>query len=463
MLRPQVAPGSGLADNPTSCWARVQWAFSLRRLRTAGPESRLLRRPMGSRLDRMKVLWISQNVPYPPKSGVLLRNYNLIRLTSRFAAIDLIAIVKKNAMPSSYAEMAVPELLKLCSSVQTVRLPAEESRIHFMWVLLKSLFTNAPFTVNWAMASTLKKALDKAVSGTNYDLVYFDSVSLADYRHYVTSAARVLNHHNIESQLFERRIAYERNPLKRLYLRLEARKLRRCEAAVVGEFDSNLMVSSLDALRLGEFCPGTKTALVANGVDVDYFRSSDAAAAEPGHLIMVSGMNWFPNLDAVLYMMETIWPVLVRTTPSVRLTIVGARPPQRVTELAARDPRITVTGFVDDIRPYMDRAQVYLCPMRDGGGTRLKILDALSMGKPIVATTMALEGIDVEPEQEVLVGDTCDAFVAQIQRLMRDQALRQRLSANGRAFVERWFSWEVIGQELETAFREAVARKRRHD
>ena len=409
----------------------------------------------------MKVLWISQNVPYPPKSGVLLRNYNLIRLTSQFAAIDLVAIVKKNAMPSSYAEMAVPELLKFCSSVQPVRLPTEESRFHFWWVLLKSLFTKAPFTVNWASAPVLEEVLGRALSGTIYDLVYFDSISLAGYRQLMTSGARVLNHHNIESQLFERRIAYERNPLKRLYLRLEATKLRRYEAAVVGEFDLNLVVSSLDALRLGEFCAGATTALVANGVDIDYFRPSDAASAEPGHLIMVSGMNWFPNLDAVLYMIESIWPILTSATPGVRLTIVGARPPRHVTELAAKDSRITVTGFVDDIRPYMDRAQIYLCPMRDGGGTRLKVLDALSMGKPIVATTMALEGIGVVPEQDVLVGDTPEVFVRQIQRLIQDQALRQRLSTNGRTFVEQRFSWEVIGQQLQGAFRDAVAARHR--
>ena len=409
----------------------------------------------------MKVLWVSQNVPFPPKSGVLLRNYNLVRLASQFAAVDLVAIVKKNAMPASYAEIAVPELLKFCSTVQPVRLPAEESRLAFWWVLLKSLFTKNPFTVNWASAPVLEDVLGQALSGTTYDLVYFDSISLAEYRHLLTSSAGVLNHHNIESQLFDRRIEYERNPLKRLYLRLEARKLRRYEAAVVGEFDSNLVVSSLDAVRLGEFCAGATTALVPNGVDIDYFRPSDEASAEPGHLIMVSGMNWFPNLDAVLYMIESIWPMLTAAMPDVRLTIVGARPPRRVTELAARDPRITATGFVDDIRPYMDRAQVYLCPMRDGGGTRLKVLDALSMGKPIVATTMALEGIDVVPEHDVLVGDTPEEFVTQIQRLLRDQTLRRRLSANGRAFVEQRFSWDVVGDQLQAAFRDAVASRRR--
>src|SRR5690606_24689574 len=128
-----------------------------------------------------------------------------------------------------------------------------------------------------------------------------------------------------------------------------------------------------------EICPGARTTVLANGVDVDYFqRRTPQSAVEPGHLIMVSGMNWFPNRDAVLLMAEKIWPELTKVMPEARLTIVGASPPQAILDLAARDPRVTVTGFVDDVRPYMEKAQVYLCPMRDGGGTRLKILDALS-------------------------------------------------------------------------------------
>jgi glycosyltransferase involved in cell wall biosynthesis len=405
----------------------------------------------------MKVLWISQNIPYPPKSGVLLRNYNLIRQASRFAEIDLVAIAKRTVLPGSYGKEALSELGKLCSVVETVRLQAEESRIQLWMLLLKSLFSATSFTVNWAASKTLRDVLERRLASATYDLVYFDSISLARYRKLVVGPRRVLNHHNIESQLFSRRIAYERNPLLRFYLRLEAAKLRRYEAAVAGEFDANLVVSDLDASRLSEIRPGVRTAVVANGVDTGYFRPSDNALAEPGHLIMVSGMSWFPNLDAVLFMTGTIWPLLTSVLPNVRLTIIGASPPQRVKDLEARDSRITVTGFVDDIRPYMDRAQVYLCPMRDGGGTRLKILDALSMGKPIVGTTIALEGIDVTPEKEVLVGDTPDAFVRQIRRLVEDASLRERVSSNARSFVEKRFSWEVIGGNMERLFRDLTA------
>ncbi len=410
----------------------------------------------------MKVLWISQNVPFPPKTGVLLRNYNLIRLASRFATVDLVAIAKKTVLPSSYAEAAIPELQRLCSTVQVVRLPTEVSRLRFQAVVLKSLFTKTPFTVNWASAPVLRDVIGRALTDSSYDLVYFDSISLAAYRHVAAGTGRVLNHHNIESQLFERRIAYERNPLKRFYLRLEASKLRRYEAATVGDFDMNLVVSGLDASRLGDIHPGVRAAVIANGVDVDYFRESRDANAEPGHLIMVSGMNWFPNLDAVLFMTRTIWPALTKSMPGLKLTIVGASPPQTVKSLEARDSRIAVTGFVDDIRPYMDCAQVYLCPMRDGGGTRLKVLDALSMGKPIVATTIALEGIDVTPEKDVLVADTPDEFVRQIRRVVQDDVLRLSLSRNARVFVEQKFSWEVIGREMERVFSAVASGRHGH-
>jgi len=398
----------------------------------------------------MRILWISQNLPFPPKTGVLQRNYNLIREASKFATVDLVGIVKRDVLPGYDADSATRELGRLCASVQGVDLPVENSRSRFLWTVARSTVTPAPFTVNWASSPVLRKVLQR-LSAAAHDLVYFDTISLAGYRGLFPRSARVLNHHNIESQLFDRRIAYERNRARRLYYRMEARKLRRYEAEVAGEFDANLVVSDLDGGRLREICPAASTSVVANGVDIDYFRGG-RVDAEPRHLVMVSGMNWFPNRDAVLFMAERIWPILAASQADVRLTIVGADPPLLVQQLAAKDSRIRVTGFVEDVRPYMERAQVYLCPMRDGGGTRLKILDALSMGTPIVATALALEGIQVEHEREVLVAQTPQQFVEQIRRLTEDDGLRHRLSTNGRSFVERHFSWPVIGRRMEETF-----------
>lgn len=406
----------------------------------------------------MKILWISQNLPYPPKTGVLQRNYNLIRQASQFADVHLVAILKRDILPDFDEAVAERELGKLCRRVDVVELPTETSRLRFLWVAFKSLFTRAPFTANWAESTQLRAVLKRALSGAQFDVVFFDTISLASYRDLVQGAATVLNHHNIESHLFDRRIAYEDNLLRRAYYAIEAKKLSRYESDVVGRFDANVTVSQLDAARLQDIVPRARTGVVANGVDVEYFKAG-SQTAEHGHLVMVSGMNWFPNRDAAIYMVREIWPLLSRACPKVRLTIVGASPPPEVQELAAADERVTAPGFVDDVRPYMDRAQIYLCPMRDGGGTRLKILDALSMGKPIVATTMAIEGIDVSSENEVLLADTPQAFVDQIKRLLDDGPLRARLSHSARRFVEQNFAWPVIGGRMADLFSE-LARAR---
>lgn len=408
----------------------------------------------------MKVLWLSQNLPFPPKTGVLQRNYNLIRECSRFAEVHLVAIVKQDILPDFDEHLAARELRAFCASVTPVHLPIEGSRAVFLWTLAKSLFTTRPFTANWTDAPALRQAIRTAAGQGPFDAVFFDAISLAPFREELAQWPTALNHHNIESHLLERRLAYESSGARRFYLRQESRKLRRYEAAVAGAFDTNLVVSALDGERLRGICPGASTHVVANGVDVDYFRRQQPEqAVEPGHLIMVSGMNWFPNRDAVLLMADAVWPVLSTALPHARLTIVGASPPQAVLDLAARDNRVTVTGFVNDVRPYMERAQVYLCPMRDGGGTRLKILDALAMGVPIVATQMALEGIEVAAEQEVLVANEPAEFVDQIVRLVGDPALWRRLSDNGRQFVERHFAWPVIGGHLRAAFEAAAASK----
>jgi glycosyltransferase involved in cell wall biosynthesis len=406
----------------------------------------------------MKVLWISQNLPYPPKRGVLLRNYHLLKEASKFAEVSLIAILRQDILPFFNSDTAARALNEFCRSVEIVRLPVEDSRLRFLWVVFESLFTKAPFTVNWATSSVLFDAVERAVARAAYDVTYFDTIGLAGYRRLAINSARVLNHHNIESGLFERRVSYEKSLLKRLYLRLEGQKLREYEATTVKDFDTNLVVSSLDASRLEEICQGASTSVVPNGVDLDYFRGS-GQPPEPGRLVMVSGMNWHPNLDAVLFMIRSIWPPLSQAMPNVKLTVVGASPPREVINLANRDPRITVTGFVDDVRPYIDRAQVYLCPMRHGGGTRLKVLDALSMGAAMVATTMALEGIGVCPDRDVLVADTPEQFVRQVIRVVQDDLLRRQLGENGRSFVEREFSWAIVGRQLQGAFDRAASNK----
>lgn len=396
----------------------------------------------------MNLLWISHNIPYPPKTGVLQRNYNLLREAARHADIYLLAVFKSDILPGDYdLDEARRELGKLCRHIEIVHLPIEASRAVLYRKALVSLVTRDPLSANWVKDAGMRKQLRSLVESVPFDLVHFDTVSLAAYRDDVGSVPRILNHHNIESHLLKRRIAFEPNPLKRTYYAIEGSKLERYEQRVCAEFDVNFTVSDLDRHRLLQLVPTARAEVIANGVDVEYF-SHDGSATTPGNLVMASGMNWFPNRDAALYMCNEIWPLLSARMPGLTWTVVGASPPQQVVDLAARDPRVVVTGFVDDVRPYLSRAEIYLCPMRDGGGTRVKILDALSMSKPIVSTTMGCEGIAVTPGHDVLIADTPDEFVEQVERLHASEELRASLGLAARSLAMEKYSWPVIGRKL---------------
>ena len=402
----------------------------------------------------MKVLWISHNVPYPPKMGALQRNYNLLKQLARLADVYLVALCQRNILPVPVdLEEARRELAKFCSHVEIVPLPADASRIHWYGLVLRSIMTAHPYSVNWVDCPQLRSAIRTLVRQVRFDVDHFDTIGLAEYRDDVGDAPRVLNHHNIESQLMERRSGIERNALKRLYFRMEANKLRRYEKEHCGNFDVNITVSELDKTLLSEIAPDSKTQVSTNGVDTDYFRPRGDDVIR-GNLVFVGGMNWYPNRDAILRLCRDIWPLLEKEIPNVSLTIVGGAPPRELLDLARRDSRVLVTGFVDDVRPYLSTAEVYVCPMRDGGGTRLKILDALAMGKAIVSTTMGCEGIDVEPSRNVLIANTPREFVDQIQRIMNDRELRQRLGQEGRRLAERRYSWPTIAERLANIYQD---------
>lgn len=407
--------------------------------------------------DLMKLLWISHNIPYPPKTGVLQRNYNLLREAARYAEIHLVAIHQRGILPGTYdfAE-AERELRKLCQHVEFAFLSFERTRLRPYWTALRSLFAPKPFAARYMESRPIHRRIRELVRATRFDLAHFDTIGLAGYRADAGGIPSILNHHNIESHLLARRVEFEQSTLRRMFWRIECRSLRRYEQRMCADFDSNFTVSSLDAQRLHEIAPSAGTDVIANGVDIDYFRAGESPVV-PGSLIMVSGMNWFPNRDAALHMCADIWPILSARNPALTLTVVGAGAPRELMELARRDRRVVVTGFVDDVRPLMDAAEIYVCPMRDGGGTRLKILDALSMSKPIVSTSVGCEGIAVTPGADVLIADSPEDFARQVERLREDAELRRSISAAARRLAETRYAWPVIGNALDSAYRRIVS------
>jgi glycosyltransferase involved in cell wall biosynthesis len=301
------------------------------------------------------------------------------------------------------------------------------------------------------MAVRLQRKLDSV----KFDTVHFDTIGLAQYRSLVSGAGTVLNHHNVESSMMEHRAANETRRIPQLYWRWEAQKLLRAERNYCPRFSVNLAVSPEDGEALASLAPGIKTKVVANGVDTEYF----TPRPDPGGntILFCGGLDWYPNGEAMAYFFDQTWPLLVSRVPDVRALIVGRNPPKWLTQLAVSDQRVEVTGFVDDVRPYFEKATVYICPIRVGGGTRLKILDALAMGMPMVSTTFACSGISVQHEKNVLLADTPEAFAEHVQRLLANPAQRADLASQARDLACKNYSWSVIGKSLVEAYREAAS------
>jgi len=400
----------------------------------------------------MKILWLSHLVPYPPKGGVLQRSFNLVREISKNNDIYLLAFNQKALLPNDQdLKNAVSALREYCSEIKVVQLPADKSALSWYALVLKSFFTKKPYTVNWNWCARMKETMTQVVRDFNPDLIHYDTIGLAEYFQHARAIPQVLNHHNIESAMMGRRAKKERNVLKKLYFYQEAKKIEKYEKRFCRLFQFNLTVSDEDGLTLKKIDPEIKTEVIPNGVDTSYF-TPGAEKSDDETLIFAGGMNWYPNRDAMLYFGEEIWPLIKARKPSVKMYVIGQSPPQELMKMSKEDPNLIITGYVDDVRAYFGRASVYVCPIRDGGGTRLKILDALSSGIPVVANSIAAEGIKVTPGEDIIIQDRPEDFAKAVLYLLEHPDERRRLSLKGRKLVEGTYSWEIIGKKLTNLY-----------
>jgi glycosyltransferase involved in cell wall biosynthesis len=405
----------------------------------------------------LRILWLSHLVPWPPQGGVLQRSFNLLREAAKRHSIVLAALNQRAILATPEAvRAAVAELEGLCESVRVCEIPSNRSPLVWAAVAAASALTRDPYDANWLRSAELRRVLAELRAAHRFDLVHLDTVGLFPYASAFGATPLALTHHNVESDMMAARAQRETQPLRRWYFGRQAGKLARLERTAAAAARVNLVVSDLDAERLRRIVPGSTARTIANGVDVDYFQPDAGARPAPRSLVFVGGMSWYPNRDAMQFFAREIWPQLLGADPVWKAAIVGQNPPPEVVA-AARDGALTAPGFVDDVRPYFDAAAIYVCPIRTGGGTRLKILDALAMAKPLVATKFAVEGLALAENEHYLAAETARDFVAQLERLAADPALRATLARNARRVAVERFSWHIIGEHLDSAYRDAVA------
>jgi glycosyltransferase involved in cell wall biosynthesis len=252
-----------------------------------------------------------------------------------------------------------------------------------------------------------------------------------------------------------RRAQLASGPLQKTYLNSEARKLARLETRVCPQCNVNLTVSADDAELLRQNNPAVHAHVVENGTDTEFFHPLPVEE-EPNTIVFAGSLNWYPNLSALEYFRREVWQLLKRESPRIRFYVAGMRPPEWLAKWAAADSRVTLVADPDDIRPWIARAAVCICPILDGGGTRLKILDAMAMGKAMVSTRFASEGLRVQEGKELLLAATAEEFAAHVLCLLRDDRARSRMATAARSLVEREYSWQRIGEQLQAAYRCAL-------
>lgn len=393
----------------------------------------------------MRILFITPQLPYPPRQGTQIRNFHLLRAAAGVHQVDLLSF----ARPGESLTEAGP-LRELCGEIHMVPAPLRTRQERLRTLLTTADPDMAHRLRSEGLAATLRTMLERA----RYDAVQIAGIEMARYipvvRRTAPGARVVFDDHNAEYLLQGRAASVDaRHPpswTKALYSLIQWRKLRRYEAQVCRGADAVLAVSEDDAAALRSLGGTAPIFVVPNGVDTEYYRPNPSMSPDPTTLLFTGTMDFRPNVDAVRWFVAEVLPLLQRTRPDVRLYVVGRSPAPAVERLAS--PTVTVTGAVEDVRPYFARASLFVVPMRMGGGVRLKILETLAMGLPVVSTSMGAEGAGLTHGKELLIADTAEQFAGAVTRMMEDSALRSRLAQTGRQTACERFDWRRIAPRL---------------
>lgn len=266
----------------------------------------------------------------------------------------------------------------------------------------------------------------------------------------------VLFQHNVEAMIWRRHYEVQTNPLRKAYLRNQWRKARDYEREECRRYDRIVAVSADDRVTMEREYGLANVEEIPTGVDTDYFRPGGKIRPEPNHLVFTGSMDWLPNEDSIRYFTAQILPLIRQSIPDIKLTVVGRNPFPGLIELGKRDPAIMVTGRVDDVRPYIERAAAYVIPLRIGGGTRLKVYEAMAMEKPLISTSIGAEGLPLSDGEDLLLADTPDDFAAAVVRVLRDRALAQKLGAHAATTVRERFGWDRVAERFANICRRAA-------
>ncbi len=388
-----------------------------------------------------KILFVTTRIPYPPWEGHQIRTYNLLKRVCEQHEVHLVSFVRADEDP-----VHADHLRTLCKSVDLIPIPADQSKLKLLTTILTGVLTKTPFVVKKYATSAMRDRLKKVIDHFSPDLIHFDMLPLAHYLPLCGEIPTVLNDHNVESLLVERRAEAAASLPQKIFFSNQAPKLQKFEEFATRNATEVLACSQDDAEILSQMGNGKAIHIIANGVDIEQFTPSGEVQVDPDKIIFVGGMGWFPNKDGMNFFIKDVMPLISEKNPDASLTVVGKSDGLEIPD-QLRD-KVSATGFVDDFRPLVHEAGVYILPLRVGSGTRLKLLEAMAMGKAIVSTRIGAEGVVLEDGKNILMADSPQDIANAVLKLMKDEKLREQLGKAAHEQAEKLYDWRILGDKL---------------
>jgi len=390
-----------------------------------------------------RILFVTSRLPYPPQEGHQLRSWNLLTAAASSHEVTLLSLVRPG---EAYLSLEEPQ-----SILQRLRkIPLPKLNIINSFAMAYGMILGQPLLEKRYVTKSLIRAFDEMVS--DFDLVHLDILAVAALSKRIpTDIPIVFNAHNVESRLLNDRVRTEPKIWRRAIMATQIKPVERLEKNICLVSDRVLSCSAVDAGLLRGLAPSAKVTIVPNGVDLAHFAPGENPAGDDQTLVFVGQMSWFPNWDGIAHFLMTSWPK-IQMNHGARLRLIGHQDGRPLPKAKA----VEKTGFVTDLRPLVQDAAVYIVPLRIGSGTRLKLLEAMAMGKAIVSTQVGAEGLGLVDNVHALLADTPKEFAHAVGRLLEDRELRMRLGHAARDHARVNFGWSEVGSRLTGVYTELL-------
>jgi polysaccharide biosynthesis protein PslH len=396
----------------------------------------------------MKLLWVKAGGLLPPDMGGKIRSYNILKQLARRHEITLFTFYPEHPHDQHLLGNA------FFSKLVPVPLPLPPRRSLGEYVRsARMMAAGRPVTIDKFLCPEVRRRYAELLASATFDVIVCDFLVPGSLMHWKTPPPTILFTHNVEAQVWERHYKVTTNPLMKAACWLEARALAVAERRYVELADRVLAVSENDRAFFLRYIESSRVSVIPTGVDTEYFQLSPDPE-QRDTMAFTGTMDWMPNEDGVAYFVDKILPLIRRDVPDAAFWAVGRRPPRRIRALASE--HVVVTGAVEDIRPYLGKAAVCVVPLRSGSGTRIKIFEAMAMGKAVVSTSMGAEGLPVRHGENIVLADDPADFARQVVHLLRDPQRRAQLGRAARQLVEENYGWPSVAAHFDQIMQAVV-------